>query len=267
MSETEATDDTLAVYDLTKRPTTFDFAVWACFAKTCGMEKVHFIIDGPIATKKYSADVAWRRFANILIPLCKLAGLEYSVGARIDGREFTYLAGHLNKLYIQTGKIEKLKPTQMPESSGYVTITLRASFRNRYRNSNTDAWERFRKWLEAKNVDVEVLPECENAPINLEYRMGVYANAAMNMGVANGPMSLCLFSEAPYLSLNQCPDNPGEKVQYDQKRLMEKQGFPLGSQFAFRNAKQLLVYEPDTFENIVKSYVAMMETQQEEVAA
>lgn len=248
-----------AVYDLTKQPTTFDFASWACYARTCGATSVHFIIDGPIAQWKYPADIAWKRFANVLIPLCKLAGLEYTVGGRMEGRQFPYLGGHLNTLYKQLGRIEKLKPTKKLSRTGYMTITLRDSFRNRFRNSNMTAWEQFRKWLDGKGIDVEVLPECENNPIDLEYRMALYTGSQMNFGIPNGPMSLCIFSEAPYLSLNQCPDPKGEKVQYDQKTLLEKQGFPLGSQFAFKNDRQLLVYEEDTFENIVRAYEAMQE--------
>lgn len=246
-----------AVYDLTKHPTTFDFASWACYARTCGATTVHFIIDGPIAAWKYPADIAWKRFANILIPLCKLARLDYTVGARIEGKTYSYLGGHLNTLYKQLGRMEKLKATKIALRSKYMTITLRESFRNRFRNSNMAAWEQFRKWLEARNVDVEVFPECENNPIDLEYRMAMYTGSDMNFGIPNGPMSLCIFSEAPYLSLNQCPDTKGEKVQYDQKTLLEKQGFPLGSQFAFKNDRQLLVYEEDTFDNIVRAYESM----------
>lgn len=255
---------TQAIYDLGKEPTTFDFASWACYARTCGMERVHFIVDGPIAQWKYPADISWKRFANILIPLCKLARLEYTVGARIEGRKFSYAAGHLNALYKQIGRIEKLKATQIPLRTGHVTITLRESFRNRFRNSNGSEWRKFHKWLEARNVDVEVFPECENAPIDLEYRMGVYAGAAMNLGVGNGPMALCVFSDAPYLLLNLCPDPKGDKtVQYDQVKLLERQGFPPGSQFSFKNDRQLLVYEPDTFENIVRAYETMLERKQE----
>lgn len=248
---------TQAIYDLSKMPTTFDFSSWACYARTCGTEKVHFIVDGPIAQWKYPADIAWKRFANILLPLCKLARLEYTVGGRIEGKTFSYLAGHLNTLYKQIKRIEKLKPTKVLLRKEYVTITLRESFRNRFRNSNVAEWEKFRKWLEGRNVDVEVLPECENAPIDLEYRMALYSGATMNFGVGNGPMSLCVFSEAPYLLLNLCPDPGTEKVQYDQKKLLAAQGFPEGSNFAFKNERQLMVYEPDTFENIVRAYEAM----------
>jgi hypothetical protein len=253
---------TQAIYDLGKMPTTFDFASWACYARTCGATKVHFIIDGPIAQWKYPADIAWKRFANILIPLCKLAGLEYTVGGREEGREFPYLAGHLNKLYKQLGRIEKLKPTQRQQRSPYVTITLRDSFRNKYRNSNLPAWDRFSKYLEARNVNVMVLPECEDAPMNVEHRMDLYCGATMNLGVPNGPMALCVFGDSPYITINQFPDRGGEKVQYDQKKLMEKQGMPEGSQFAFANSRQRLVYEPDDYENIVRAYESMESVQE-----
>src|SRR5678816_2645982 len=252
-----------AIYDLSKHPTTFDFAPWVCYARTCGAGKVHFIVDGPIAQWKYPADIAWKRFGNILIPLCKIGGLEYSVGARIEGRNFTYSAGHLNTLYKQIGRIVKLKNPEVHPAQSYVTVTLRESFRNRFRNSNVPEWRKFIKYLETKNVNVEVFPECENAPIDLEYRMGVYSGATMNFGVGYGPLALCVFSEAPYLLLNLCPDPGDEKVQYDQKKLLEKQGFPEGSQFAFKNDRQLMVYEPDSFENIVRALEAMQERKKE----
>ena len=38
---------------------------------------------------------------------------------------------------------------------------------------------------------------------------------------------------------------------------MIKSGFPPGSQYSFRTPRQKLVYEPDTFENIVKAYEGM----------
>jgi hypothetical protein len=165
----------------------------------------------------------------------------------------------LNSYFKQTGRIEKLKPTVKTNKTGYVTITLRESFRNKFRNSNVEAWKKAQKYFESHNIDVVVFPECEDSPINLEHRMALYCGADMNLGVANGPMALCLFSEAPYISLNPCPDPKGEDVQYDQVKLLVSQGFPPGSQFAFRNSRQVLVYEPDEYENIIRAYESMNE--------
>ena len=255
----------MAVYDLCKYPTTYDFAAWACVAKTHGATSVHFIIDGPIAHWKYSEDIAWKRFATILLPICRLARLEYSVGGRIPGPEFNYMSGYVHQLYLKTGKLEKLKPTLTTDLKDYVTITLRESFRNKHRNSNIPAWMAFKAYLDSKSVEVIVIPECEDAPMNLEHRMALYCGAKMNLGVAQGPMALCVFSEAPYITLNQNPKDTTGQAQYDMDKLLIKTGFPPGSQYSFRNERQLLVWEPDTFENIVRAYEDM--NKQKEMAA
>lgn len=243
-----------AIYDLSKYPTTYDFAAWACVARTSGVESVHFIVDGPIASWKYSEDIAWKRWATILLPICRLAGLNYTVGGRIPGPEFNYMSGYVNQLYLKTGKLEKLKPTLKADGEGYVTITLRESFRNTHRNSNIPAWMAFKSYLDSKNIEVVVIPESENSPMNLEHRMALYCGARMNLGVAQGPMALCVFSEAPYITLNQNPKDTTGKAQYDIDKLLIKTGFPPGSQYAFRNERQILIWEPDSFENIVKAF-------------
>ena len=254
-----------AIYDLATMPTTYDFAAWCVIARTHGERHVHFIADRPIADWKYPADTAWKRWATICIPLTKLSGMSYSVGARQIGKEFGYHGGQVNALYRQKGRIEKLKPTIKNEQSGYVTITLRDSFRNKHRNSNMEAWMLFEKYLRERGREVVVIPECEDQPMNLEHRMALYCGASMNMGVAQGPMALCVFSDAPYITLNQNPPDPKGEAQYDINRLLVKTGFPPGSQYDFRTERQLLVWEPDSFENIVKSFDAMMQPQ--EIAA
>ena len=250
-----------AIYDLTKNPTTYDFAAWAVIARTHGVERVHFIIDGPIATWKYGgdADIAWKRFATIVLPICKLARLSYSVGARMEGQTFGYHGGEVCRLYRELGRLEKLKPTQTWDKRNYVTITMRDSFRNKHRNSNFEAWNEFERYLSGKNVDVMVIPECENAPFNVEHRMSWYCGADMNMGVAQGPMALCVFSDAPYITLNQNPKDTTGKAQYDIDKLLVKTGFPPGSQYDFRTPRQLLVWKPDTIENIIESWESMQE--------
>ena len=246
-----------AIYDLRKYPTTYDFAPWAVMARTCGAEHVHFIIDGPIAHWKYSEDIAWKRFASILLPICRLARLSYSVGARESGPEFGYHGGQVNELYRHEKRLVKLQPTLTNADHGYITITMRESFRNKHRNSNKEAWARFGQYLRAKGKEVIVIPECEDAPINLEHRMALYCGAEMNMGVAQGPMALCIFSDAPYITLNQNPKDTSGKAQYDIDRLLVKTGFPPGSQYAFRTDRQILIWEPDGYENIVGAYERM----------
>lgn len=244
-----------AIYDLGKLPTTYDFAAWCVIARTHGAEHVHFIIDGDIAHWKYSKEIAWARFGTILVPMCALAGMTYSVGGREGGMEFPYTHGSVERMYRECGRIEKLKPVKQSSQSGHVTITMRESFRNQYRNSNKEAWQAFAKYLSERGEHVMFFPECEHAPIDLHSRMEIYASAKMNLGVANGPMALCIFSEAPYITLNQLPEAPPGTI--DVRRLAQVVGFPEGSQYSFRNDRQILVYKPDTYENIVAAYEAM----------
>jgi hypothetical protein len=255
-----------AIYDLCREPTTYDFAAWCVIAKTHGCDHVHFIIDGEIAHWKYPQDIAWARFGTILVPMCALAGMTYSVGTRLQGESFPYNHGAVEKMFKEGGRIEKLRSVARAPRSGHVTITLRESFRNAYRNSNPEAWEKFKGYLKDRGEDVIVFHECEAAPTNLHYRMAIYASAKMNLGVANGPMALCIFSEAPYITLNQLPTPPAGVACIDVRRLAEVVGFPEGSQYSFRNARQKLVYKPDTFENIVEAYEDMFHVKQEAIA-
>lgn len=245
-----------AIYDLGKMPTTFDFAAWGVIARTNGATSVHFIVDGPIAGWKYPPAVAWKRFGTIVIPLCALAGLDFTVGGRIEGAQFGYDYGAVEKLYRATGRIAKLKATSSVDP-GYMTITLRKSFRNTFRNSNTEAWQRFKTYLEGLGHLVVMLPECEQAPLDVEYRMALYANADMNFGASNGPLVLCHLSDAPYLTMNMCPEDRTGTAQYDLRAHMIKTGFAPGSQFSFRNQNQLLVWKADTFANIVQAWESM----------
>ena len=254
---------TTALYDLGKHPTTFDFAAWAVIARTHGADHVQFIYEGHIADWKYPQHTAWKRFGNIILPICTLAGLKFSVGRRIEGLHLPYLIGDVETMYKKLGRVELLKPVALPTQSGYVTVTLRESFRTRYRNSNIPAWQQFVEYVERRGKEVIVLPECEQSPIDLIHRMTLYAGADMNLGVNNGPMTLCLYSAAPYIMLNMMPvNNTGEKT-YDMERLLRGCGFPPGSQFSFRTDKQQIVWEPDTFDNIVRAY----EGAREEMAA
>ena len=247
-----------ALYPLATYPTTFDFAAWVVIAKTSGCDHVRFVVDGPIAAKKYPEYIAWRRFGNILVPLCRLAGMEFSVGETIPGgAEFPYLYGHVEAAHRAYGGIKKLAQVDEFDKSGFITVTLRDSFRNAFRNSNMEAWNKVIATLTQRGKNVMVLRDCEHAPVILEYRMALYANAEMNLGASGGPLTLQHFSDAPYLTFNMAPKRPQGEYGYDPEALMASSGFSFGSQFSFRHARQQLVWKPDTFENIMEAYDEM----------
>lgn len=245
----------LAVYDLGVMPTTFDFAVFAVMAKTLQYAEVRFVVG--MTEWKYPAEIGWRRWANICIPLCKLVGIPFSVGTKMEGDTLGYGTGHIEHLYRRVGKISKLKPLYEYPKKGYVTITMRESFRNKWRDSNREEWAKVGEYLAKRGEEVLVLEECENQPLALEERMSIYANAKMNLAVGNGPMVMCWLSEAPYLTF-QLPNGP--KDEYDALVAQwDRLKFPVGSQLSFRNSMQEIVWGPDDFEVIKSHYEKLVD--------
>ena len=238
-------------------PTTFDFAVYACIAKTLQYAEIRFI---PGMTEwKYPAEIGWKRWANICIPLCKLAGIPFSVGTKLPGDTLGYATGHVEALFRKHGKVAKLKPTLELPKSGYVTITMRESFRNKWRDSNRPEWAKVAEYLAKRGEEVIVLEECERTPLDLEERMAIYCQAKMNLSVGNGPMVLCWLSEAPYLSF-QMPKPVGFEKEYAQlEEQWTRLGFPVGSQLSFRGPMQEIVWGPDDFDLIKEKYEQLVD--------
>lgn len=226
-----------ALWDLKECPPTFDFACFLVCAATLGAKSVHFRNEGEIQTKKFGAEIAWNRFRNITLPLCELMGMDHTMGPGGEGITPAYHLGTVEALYQRVGKICKFPLIDGPR--GYVTVTLRQSFRNEHRNSSP-AWEPFIEELE-KRTNVIVLPECELNSLPLETRMRLYSNADMNYGVNNGPMILCVLSDAPYKIFKVITNKEAREHH-------RKTGFPEGMQCGWRNDKQAFIYEDDTLE-------------------
>lgn len=247
----------LAIYDLNKMPTTYDFAVFAVIAKTMKYAEIRFVVG--MTEWKYPADIGWRRWANICLPICKLVGIPYSVGGPLEGDTFGYGTGHVEHLYRKTGRIDKIKSIHEYPRKGYVTITMRESFRNKWRDSNREEWAKVAEYLSKRGEELIVLEECETQPLAVEERMAIYANAKMNLAVGNGPMVLCWLSEAPYLTF-QLPKPPGSEKEYDSLVAQwERLGFPVGSQLSFRNSMQEIVWGPDDFDLIKQKYEELVD--------
>ena len=210
---------------------TFDFATFLVCAKTLGADHVHFRHTGKLQASKFGAEVAWKRFDNIVLPLCELAGVTHSIGPGDGGITPSYHYGTAEALYKKLGRIWKFPMLEGP--GGYITVTLRDSFRNKHKNSG-------REWLdfvERSKRDVVVLHECELDPMPIAERMKLYANAEMNFGVNNGPNVLAHLSDAPYRTFMGSM-NENDRMHH------KKTGFPVGSQFSFKNDRQMLIWKP-----------------------
>ncbi|MCR4286005.1 MAG: hypothetical protein NUW00_03890, partial [Candidatus Kaiserbacteria bacterium] len=233
-----------ACYDLSIQPTTFDFATFLVVATTMGAEHIRFTHTGKLMRKDYSEEESLNRFENIVVPMCKLAGVSNSIGSR-RGVCYEHSIGNVLGVYSHKGFIKKLIPTRKLEKSGFVTVTLRRS-RKPQRNSNVAEWNRFIAWCDK---EVVVIPDYADEPISIEDRMNLYCASDMNLGVLGGPSILCFYSGAPIIEMKYM------KTGNEWEGNHRFHGTDNNFQFPFATRKQRYVAKEDTFENIRDAYL------------
>lgn len=239
-------DPRIACYELAFQPTTFDFATFLVTATTLGATHIRFVHRGKLKPKDYSEEESWRRLENILYPLCKAIGVEYSFGEPL-GISYQHIFSQVLGAYRDKGCIRKFAGT--PKKSGYVTVTMRES-RKPTRNSNRPEWEKFIKWCPQP---VEVIEDFSVKPISLKDRLDLYAGADLNLMVANGPALVCHFSDMPIMEIkyiNASPEFFGN---------LQVHGIEHGFQWPFKSKRQKIVWQDDTFENIKAAYLELMQ--------
>jgi len=211
----------LATYDLETQPTTFDFVNWLVNALTHGATEVSFANFDRIQVKKYPAAVARQRFRNIVLQVCRIAGVPVLDGI---GERFSYF-----------WKDCPQNPWKFPYLKKYnhTTVTLRNYNRNPQRNSNVAAWRKF-----AAETGALVIEDYGITPIPLVDRWDLY-QCRMNYFVDNGPAVLCYYSDAPYATFG-----------WEMTPHLENMGFHKGYQFPWANDNQRLIWADDTYENI-----------------
>lgn len=235
-----------ALYDLSNRPASFDFVTHLATAKAHGADHVRFVL-GKWKKKNYTLEQAEERFRSIVEPAVALFGMTYSIGPR-EGFEYSHMFPAAFATYAKLGTIGKI--IYPIKERGYITVTLRKS-RNPERDSKEQEWLKF-----AEKYKALVIREYEERPISLIDRMQLYAGAKMNLMVINGPLTLCIHSDAPYISMRTIGDDHcGSTSPWFMKGL----GITPGFQFPWANKNQRLSYLDDTAENIEKEYLSMME--------
>lgn len=238
----------IGLYDLSNRPATFDIAQFCAVAGAYGVDHIRFVLGG-WKKKNYTIEQAEQRYRSIVEPMPALFGMTYSVGPR-EGKEFNHMINAVMAVYAAEGKIGRIKYPCVDK--GYVTVTLRNS-RTPERNTQDAEWDKF-----AESCDREVIfvPDYDDEPISLQDRMELYAGAHVNMMVANGPGALCMFSDAPFISMRTIGC---EKSASAAPWFMERLGITPGYQFQWLRPNQRLSYLDDTAENIMAEYTAFTE--------
>ena len=237
-----------ALYDLSNRPASFDYVTFLSTAKAYGCDHVRLVLKNGWKKKNYTLEQAKERYASIVEPAAALFGMSYSVGDR-EGVEYSHFFDACMKAYRDTGKAWKIIVPAEPKD--YVTITLRKS-RTPERDSNEEEWRKFARMVACKVI---ILRDWDETPIDLHDRMRLYAGARMNFMVINGPLTLCIHSDAPYLSMRTigCANSGSTSPAH-----MSRIGITPGFQFPWANANQRLSYLDDTAENVMLEWENML---------
>lgn len=95
----------------------------------------------------------------------------------------------------------------------YFTITLRECPYGEDRNSNRVEWWKVARHIKECGGNVVIVPDTYGNPLkdfqscipaswDVDVRLALYEGAILNMGVANGPMSLCILSKSNFAMID-----------------------------------------------------------------
>lgn len=159
-------------------------------------------------------------------------------------------------------QIEKFLKGQKPP----VVITLREATHWPHRNSNLEEWLKFADYLSGKGENIlfvrdtakakeplgayHTLPPCS---IELNSRLALYQRAKVNIFCANGPATLCHFTDTPWLMM--APLDPS--LAYPPGRpewWLPHHGIPAYGQFPWSKSNQRIIWELDTVDVLISTW-------------
>jgi hypothetical protein len=235
-----------AYYDLTKWPVNFNVMEFLGAAVAYGANHVYFDATEGIRGK-YSVEETNERLKSILLPCCRLMGVRYTFVTDKSALPTHHMIDpgcHVSALldaYKATGRIGVIQQSynRAARKSKRYTITLRQYDRYDFRNSDIPAWERF-----ASQINAVIIPDYSEEKIPLETKVEFWANAEMNFFVNNGPAIMCYLSNIPYLSFFKWHD----------REYHIKHGFPEGAQFPWARKSQRILWETDSYDNLMRAF-------------
>lgn len=274
----------LAFYDFSVSPYSYDFVAFLIGARSHGCEKVVFV-PGDRPYQKCTPEQQDFRMKHLMEPLAAHIGYTvcasraeakvlweregkdcfphgYTVDKPVAGHMPGYASYHTNVIYPLAPKPEVLE--RVSSSLGCklpITITIRESPIKPGRNSNIEEWKKAAKWLVAQGFWPLFIPDTEGptqsfAPFDcysgpakdVDERIALYNLALLNLGVNNGPMAFCFWSQLPVLIYRY----HDERFPETSANFLEKNLIPVGSQPRWFTDKQRIVWKDDTAENIIE---------------
>ena len=240
-------ENEVLLYDLGNRPASYDFVTCLATSIALGVKHVRFVYGHGWKPKNYTLKQAEERWLSIVEPATALFGITYSIGERY-GVEINHMLRAAIETFNRTGKIGKIIVPWVPKD--YITITLRNS-RNPERNSRDEEWLKFADRMKKSGRKVVIIRDWDEQPLDLYDRMKLYTGARMNLMVINGPLTLCIHSDAPYISMRTigCENSGSTSPSFSAKN-----GITPGFQFPWANERQRLSYLDDTESNLLAEY-------------
>jgi hypothetical protein len=267
-------DASYACYNMTTAPLAFDFLVWLVYAEmrrrkadAPGPLKVGFWLGrDPSLALADAKRVQW--LEHVFRPALALIGAVEDQRAVCGWREDRYTIGAIVDRARDGDEVPRFglecghKMTSSYEP-GAVTITLREADHWPHRNSNIPAWLRFAhdlRW-EGHNVvfirdtakAMEPIGDFETDPLasfDLQMRMARYQSAKANLFVSNGPVTLGVFSDRPWLQFVPVEDESSGYAANRPSFWERANGVKVGNQYPWSGPAQRLVWERDTYQSI-----------------
>ena len=260
-----------AFYDFSVSPYSYDFLAFLVAARGQGCNHVVFV-PGERAYQKCSPAEQAFRMEHLLIPLASLSGEVTVCKTREEAKQYepSFPPGytvdkpthfHMLAQVIKLGRLKMIQPSErarqiVKDLGSPITITIRETHIKPGRNSNIPEWIK----AAAKSIpNVLFVPDTENverdfgfpsyplAAFDVDVRLALYERASMNLGVGNGPMTLCTYGRHPYRMLNPLNDAFFESSSEYWKCI------GVGKQFPWAKENQRIVWKPDTFAAITES--------------
>lgn len=140
-----------------------------------------------------------------------------------------------------------------------VTMTMRKTYFDG-RNTDDTEWWPAKNMISAGGYQVVVLRDVSEALLdgggygeyNLDLRMALYQEAALNLQANNGAASLCWFSDKPYRMF----DAGVGSTRDEWEGLFVRQGLPWGASWPWAQPQQKIIYERSTSDVIIREFEA-----------
>lgn len=264
-------DASYVCYNCATGPISYDSVAWIVAME---MRRVRMGAPPPLKVAfwygrdgKTGMDTEYRRtmLEKVCKPTLKLIGAVEDDRALLGEtyRKYTWI--DVSNAARAGEKVPRFKaPSGLRKTTGHVTITLRESTDWPHRNSSLDAWAKFGYYLQNRNervIFIRDTAKCaepwhgfETAPeasADLGQRMALYESAKANLFVSNGPSTLAMFTDKPFLLFN----GPAVDATYWPNTpafWKESMGVEHEGQYPWCREDQRIVWVKDDYENIVE---------------